>query len=392
MSTADADRIDLPITGMTCASCATRIEKRLNELGGVDASVNYATEKASVSYDPAEVATEELIAAVEQAGYRATAPAGPNASGPAAETEDPDPDRLRLRLIWSAVLSVPVLAMSMIPQLQFDNWQWLALQLTTPVVLWAGWPFHRAAWANLKHGAATMDTLISVGTLAALAWSLVALFFGDAGMTGMTMQFQLIPERSGGLEEVYFEVAAVVTTFLIAGRYFELRAKRRAGAALEALLELGAKEVSILDAEGREHLTPVEKLTAGDRFVVRPGEKIATDGVVDEGSSAVDQSLLTGESVPVEKAPGDDVTGATVNVGGRLVVRATRVGADTALSADRAARHRRAVGQGAGPAPGGPRLGHLRADRHRDRASRRSASGSRPATARRSRSPPRSRS
>jgi Cu+-exporting ATPase len=327
------DQLELSISGMTCASCTTRIEKRLNQLGGVEASVNYATEKASVSYDSGEVSAEQLVAAVEQAGYRATVPPGPDDEASPSRDEKDDPtEPLRRRLIWAAVLSLPVLLVSMVPQLQFDNWQWLALQLATPVVLWAGWPFHKAAWANLKHGTATMDTLVSVGTLAAWGWSLVALFFGDAGMTGMTMAFDFIPDRSASLDEVYFEVAAVVTTFILGGRYFEARAKRRAGAALEALLELGAKQVAVLGQDGRERRVPIEALGVGDRFVVRPGEKVATDGVVKEGASAVDQSLLTGESVPVEKAPGDEVVGATVNVGGRLVVRATKVGADTALS------------------------------------------------------------
>jgi Cu+-exporting ATPase len=330
-----ATRVELPITGMTCASCANRIEKRLNKLEGVEASVNYATEKASVSYDGESVKPEELVEAVEEAGYQAVLPA-PQAAGAehgSAETKDEDPTRsLRLRLIWAAVLSLPVLMLSMVPPLQFDNWQWLAMLLATPVVLWAGWPFHSAAWANLKHGAATMDTLISVGTLSAWGWSMVALFFGDAGMTGMTMSFEFFPEKSGALDHIYFEVAAVVTTFILAGRYFEARAKSRAGAALKALLELGAKDVSLLDADGGARRVPIEELQIGDRFIVRPGEKVATDGVVEEGSSAVDQSLLTGESVPVEKQPGDAVVGATVNAGGRLVVRATKIGADTALS------------------------------------------------------------
>jgi Cu+-exporting ATPase len=329
------ERIELPITGMTCASCATRIEKRLNKLEGVEASVNYATEKAAVAYDPGSVRPDELVEAVEAAGYAATLPASSDSPGtaPAAGADDDDPTRpLRRRLIFAAVLSAPVLVLAMVPALQFDFWQWLSLQLATPVVLWAGWQFHRAAWANLKHGTATMDTLISVGTLAAWGWSTVALFFGEAGMPEMRMGFDLIPERGQAMEHVYFEVAAVVTTFILAGRYFEARAKRRAGAALKALLELGAKEVSILDEDGGERRAPVEELQVGDRFVVRPGEKVATDGVVEEGASAVDQSLLTGESVPVEKQPGDEVVGATVNVGGRLVVRASKVGADTALS------------------------------------------------------------
>ena len=220
----------------------------------------------------------------------------------------------------------------MIPPLQFDNWQWLSLTCAAPVVLWGAWPFHRAAWANLKHATATMDTLISVGVLAAFGWSLYALFLGDAGMPGMTMGFDLVPERGGGADEIYLEVASAVTVFILAGRYFEARAKRRAGAALTGLLELGAKDVARLDPSGAERRVPIEQLQAGDRFVVRPGEKVAADGIVEQGRSAVDESLLTGESVPVEKQPGDDVAGASVNAGGRLVVRATRVGADTALA------------------------------------------------------------
>ena len=315
--------IELPITGMTCASCANRIERKLNKLEGVNASVNYATEKATVEYDPAAVEPDALVGAVEAAGYHATLPAD--------EPADDAPDELRSlrqRLIISAVLSLPVLLVSMIPALQFDNWQWLALTAATPVVIWGAWPFHRAAWLNLRHGTATMDTLISVGTLAAWLWSLYALVFGEAGMAGMRMSFDLIPEQGEGADHIYLETAAVVTTFILAGRYFEARAKRSAGAALKALLELGAKEVSL--ADGRT--IPVEQLQVGDDFLVRPGEKIATDGVVVEGHSAVDLSLLTGESVPVEVAPGDDVVGATVNAGGRLVVRASKVGADTALA------------------------------------------------------------
>jgi Cu+-exporting ATPase len=323
-------RLDLPIEGMTCSSCAGRVEKRLNELDGVEATVNFATERATVSFDPAQVAPEDLVGAVEDVGYTAALPA---ADGEEGEAPEADPtEELRRRLIFSAVLSLPVLAMAMIEPLQFENWQWLSLQLATPVVLWAGWPFHKAAWQNLKHGAATMDTLISLGTLAALGWSLYALFFGDAGMPGMKMPFELVTERGAGGDEIYLEVAAVVTTFILAGRYFEARAKRRAGAALEALLDLGAKEVALLDADGNERQVPVEQLAAGDRFVVRPGEKVATDGVVESGASAVDQSLVTGESVPVEVGPGDEVIGATINAGGRLVVRATRIGEETALA------------------------------------------------------------
>ncbi len=333
MSASRSERVDLPIAGMTCASCASRIERKLNRLEGVQASVNFATERATVTVDPAAVPQERLVEAVEAAGYAATLPpAEDDEPAPAREEERDQPAALRRRLMFSAVLSVPVLALAMVPSLQFDNWQWLSLQLATPVVLWAGWPFHRAAWANLKHATATMDTLISVGVLAAWSWSVVALFFLDAGEPGMRMNFTLLPERGAGTGEIYLEVAAVVTTFILAGRYFEARAKRRAGAALKALLELGAKEVAVLDAGGAERRIPVEELRPGDRFLVRPGEKIATDGEVVEGASAVDQSLVTGESVPVEVAPGDAVTGATVNVGGRLIVRATRVGADTALA------------------------------------------------------------
>jgi Cu+-exporting ATPase len=326
------EHVELPITGMTCASCANRIERKLNKLDGVTATVNYATEKAAVEFDPAAVAPEALIDAVRSAGYDAALPAAPAAGGEAGAAAAPEPDELaplRRRLVISAALALPVLLLSMIPPLQFDNWQWLVLQLATPVALWGAWPFHRAAWLNLRHGAATMDTLISVGVLAAWSWSVYALFLGDAGMTGMTMELRLI--GSGG-DELYLETASAVTVFLLAGRYFEARAKRRAGAALEALLALGAKDVAVLGDDGAERRVPIEQLAVGDRFVVRPGEKIATDGVVVEGHSAVDQAVLTGESVPVEKGPGDDVAGATVNAGGRLVVRATRVGADTALA------------------------------------------------------------
>ena len=325
------ERLELPIEGMTCSSCAGRVEKSLNRIEGVEATVNFATERASVSFDPARVAPEDLVGAVAEVGYAAALPAPAGETGEAPEERDPTED-LRRRLIFSAALSLPVLAMAMIEPLQFENWQWLSLQLATPVVLWAGWPFHKAAWQNLKHGAATMDTLISLGTLAALGWSLYALFFGDAGMPGMKMPFELVTERGAGGDEIYLEVAAVVTTFILAGRYFEARAKRRAGAALKALLDLGAKDVALLDADGSERRVPVDQLAAGDLFVVRPGEKIATDGVVESGASAVDQSLVTGESVPAEVGPGDEVIGATINVGGRLVVRATRIGAETALA------------------------------------------------------------
>ncbi len=325
--------VELAITGMTCASCANRIERKLNKLDGVTATVNYATEKAKVEF-PAALPPEELVRTVEQAGYGATLP---RAKGePAADGTEDDPTRaLRQRLLVSAVLTVPVIALAMVPAWQFDYWQWLSLTLAAPVVVWGAWPFHRAAWTNLRHGTSTMDTLVSMGTLAALGWSVYALFWGTAGTPGMTHPFELTIERSDGAGNIYLEAAAGVTTFILAGRYFEARSKRRAGAALRALLELGAKDVAVLEAGPggmAERRVAVEDLRVGMRFVVRPGEKIATDGIVEEGSSAVDASLLTGESVPVEVGVGDAVVGATVNVGGRLVVRATRVGGDTQLA------------------------------------------------------------
>ncbi|AII07575.1 heavy metal translocating P-type ATPase [Rhodococcus opacus] len=320
-------QIELAIGGMTCASCANRIERKLNKLDGVTATVNYATEKARVHYDAADVSPEDLVATVEQAGYTARLP---EVKPPAPEEEDPAAE-LRQRLLVSAVLTVPVIAMAMIPALQFTNWQWLSLTLAAPVVVWGAWPFHKAAWTNLRHGTATMDTLVSMGTLAAFGWSLYALFWGTAGMPGMTHPFELTIARVDGTGNIYLEAAAGVTTFILAGRYFEARAKRRAGAALRALLELGAKEVSVL-RDGTEQLVGIDQLEVGDLFVVRPGEKIATDGVVVEGSSAVDASMLTGESVPVEVSPDSEVAGATVNVGGRIVVRASRIGADTQLA------------------------------------------------------------
>jgi Cu+-exporting ATPase len=324
--------LELPIQGMTCASCANRIERKLNKLDGVTATVNYATEKAAVDYDPESVDPEALVDAVAAVGYTAALPPAEHTNEPEAAAEPSETSALRNRLIVASLLSLPVLLMSMIPPLQFERWQWLALQLATPVVLWAAWPFHRAAWTNLKHGAATMDTLISIGVLAAWIWSLYALFRGDAGADGMRMHFTLVPKVGDGANEIYLETASVVTTFILAGRYFESRAKRRAGAALKALLELGAKDVAILDADGSERRVPIEQLQVGDRFVVRPGEKVATDGIVEEGTSAVDMSMLTGESVPVEVSPGSEIAGATVNAGGRLVVRATKIGADTALA------------------------------------------------------------
>ncbi len=326
------NRIDLEIGGMTCASCAMRIEKKLNKLDGVTATVNYATEKAQVTVDgPIDPAM--LIAEVENAGYSAAVPAPPDA--PRVDGGESGEQRelraLRHRLIGAVVLSVPVILLAMIPALQFTYWQWASLALAAPVIVWAAWPFHRAAWVNLRHGAATMDTLISLGTTAAFLWSLYALFLGTAGEAGMTHGFSFAIAPSDGAANIYLEVAAGVTMFVLAGRYFEKRAKRRAGAALRALLELGAKDVAVLRGDVETRI-PTSELRVGDEFVVRPGEKIATDGVVASGSSAVDQSMITGEAVPVEVGVGDSVTGATVNAGGRLVVRATRVGADTQLA------------------------------------------------------------
>ncbi|MFF8268925.1 heavy metal translocating P-type ATPase [Streptomyces sp. NPDC016562] len=333
--------VELSIGGMTCASCAARIEKKLNRMDGVEATVNFATEKAKVSYG-GDVRVEDLIATVVKTGYTAEQPPPPAAPTPAAQAEaveedrgeaarDPELAALRQRLLVSAALALPVVLLAMVPALQFDNWQWLSLTLAAPVVVWGAFPFHKAAWTNARHGAATMDTLVSVGTLAAFAWSLWALFFGHAGMPGMRHGFSFTISRTDGSSALYLEVAAGVVSFILLGRYLEARSKRKAGAALKALMELGAKDVAVL-REGREVRIPVSALAVGDRFVVRPGEKIATDGTVVEGSSAVDASMLTGESVPVEVSVGDAVTGATVNASGRLVVEATRIGADTQLA------------------------------------------------------------
>ena len=333
-TTHPATTVALDIGGMTCASCAARITKRLNKLDGVEASVNYATEQATVIL-PDGLTVDEVVAQVEAIGYTAKVPtaAQPDTADDdegGGET-DPELTALRNRLIVAALLGIPVLLISMINTLQFTNWQWLTFTMASPVVLWAAFPFHRAAWKNLRHGAATMDTLISVGTLAAFSWSVYALFWGEAGAPGMKMGFTLTLERGAGQSELYFEVACVVIVFILAGRYFEARAKRTSGAALRALLNMGAKDVAVL-RDGGEVRIPIGDLAVGDLFVVRPGEKVATDGIIEEGTSAIDASLLTGEPVPVEVSPGDVVTGATVNAGGRLVVRATRVGADTALA------------------------------------------------------------
>ncbi|GAA1390049.1 heavy metal translocating P-type ATPase [Kitasatospora putterlickiae] len=328
------ERVELQIGGMTCAACAARIEKKLNRMTGVEATVNYATEKARVEFAP-DVTVADLIATVENTGYTAELPPPPVPvaadEAPADAARAPATDPLLDRLLVSAVLSLPVVLWSMVPALQFTNWQWLAFALTGPVVVYGGLPFHRAAWTNLKHGAATMDTLVSLGTLAAFGWSFWALFWGDAGMPGMRHEFSFSVGDADASSMLYLETASAVTVLILLGRYLEARSKRRAGAALHALLDLGAKDVAVLQG-GREVRLPVDRLTVGTRFVVRPGEKIATDGVVVEGASAVDASMLTGESVPVEVAVGDTVTGATVNAGGRLVVEATRVGADTRLA------------------------------------------------------------
>ncbi|WP_327175893.1 heavy metal translocating P-type ATPase [Streptomyces sp. NBC_01335] len=357
VTTADApapevSETELMIGGMTCASCAARVEKKLNRMDGVRATVNYATEKAHVSFGP-DTDLADLVATVERTGYTATPPppppppepvasaaipgeaagAGAGATGHEAESEKDGPlAALRQRLTVSVLLSVPVVLLAMVPALQFDNWQWLSLTLAAPVVVWGGLPFHRAAWTNLRHGAATMDTLVSVGTLAAFGWSLWALFFGDAGMPGMRHGFDLVASRADASSALYLEVAAGVVSFILLGRYLEARSKRKAGSALRALMHLGARDVAVLRSDGTEVRVPVARLAVGDRFVVRPGEKIATDGTVAEGESAVDASMLTGESVPVDVGPGATVTGATVNVSGRLVVEATRVGADTQLA------------------------------------------------------------
>ncbi|KAA1245612.1 heavy metal translocating P-type ATPase, partial [Mycobacterium simiae] len=323
--------VELVIDGMTCAACAARIERKLNKLADVTAAVNYGTEKASVDYT-GDVTPDQLVFAIEEAGYTAKLA---QRTADAAEGEglaDPDPTAsLRQRFGVSLILTAPVVAMAMIPPLQFTHWQWLSLMLAAPVVVWGGWPFHRAAWTNLRHATATMDTLVSMGTAAAFGWSLYALAWGTAGMPGMSHGFEFTMTRSEGTNNIYLEAATAVTTFILAGRFFEARSKRRAGAALRTLLELGAKDVAVR-RDGVEHRIPIDELAVGDEFVVRPGEQIATDGVVVEGATAVDASLLTGESVPVEVHPDDRVIGATVNVGGRIVVRAQRIGAATQLS------------------------------------------------------------
>ena len=337
----DQQSVSLAVIGMTCASCASRIERKLNKMDGVSATVNYATETAAVRFAPS-VTVDDLLRTVHDTGYEAIPPSPPKASdGPddrsraeiAADAEVAD---LRTRLLGSLALATPVVLISMIPPLQFTYWQWLCFALATPVVFWGAWPFHRAAWTALRHGSATMDTLISLGCLAAYFWSAWALFRGGAGLPIYSMSEDWLPsfeigEQSTGMPDIYLEVAAAVPVFILAGRWFEAKAKRSSGAALRALLTMGAKDVALL-RDGVEARVPISELRVGDRFVVRPGERIASDGVVVEGTSAVDESMLTGESIPVEVAPGSDVTGATVNADGRLVVEATRIGEDTRLA------------------------------------------------------------
>jgi Cu+-exporting ATPase len=329
--------VQLSIGGMTCASCAARVEKKLNKLDGVTATVNFATEKAVVSF-PGTVTPDDLIAVVQRTGYTAALPAPPPEPEARAEAAaqpaegDGETAALRQRLLVSLLLAVPVVVLAMVPALQFRNWQWLSLALAAPVAVWGAWPFHRAALVNARHGAATMDTLISVGVTASFAWSLYALFLGNAGMPGMRMPFTLLAENAGaGASAIYLDAAAGVTVLILLGRYFEARAKRRSGAALRALAAIGAKDAAVL-RDGREARVPVARLAVDDLFVVRPGEKIAVDGVVESGASAVDASMLTGEPVPFEVTAGDAVTGGCVNASGRLVVRATRVGTDTELA------------------------------------------------------------
>jgi len=319
--------VDLEIEGMTCSSCAARIEKKLNRMPGVEATVNYATEKAHVVL-PVGTSVDDAIAVVQATGYAATLPA---LSGGDDRVAMDDVAALRRRVLITAILSIPVVAMAMVPVLQFDYWQWVSLALATPVVTWGAYPFHRAAWVNARHGAATMDTLVSVGVTAAYVWSVYALVWGGAGVPDMRMPFTFLPHEDSSGPEIYLEVAAGVTVFILLGRYFEAKAKARSSDALRALAALGAKDASVL-RDGVELRVPITDLRVGDLFVVRPGEQIATDGAVVEGASAVDASMVTGEPVPVEVTVDDAVVGATVNVSGRLVVQATRVGSDTQLA------------------------------------------------------------
>ena len=326
--------IELDISGMTCAACAARITKKLNRVEGVEASVNYATERAYIDA-PTEVSPEELISVVEKTGYQAAMPPAEDApeetTAEGEEPESPELISLRYRAFISLLLAAPVIAMAMIPPLQFNNWQWLSLTLAAPVVVWGGYPFHRAAWKNLLNGSATMDTLVSMGTSAAFGWSVWALFWGDAGVPGLTHPFSFTIGSGHAAANIYLEAAAGITAFILLGRYIEHRSKRKAGDALRALMQLGAKDVAVM-RNGQEVRIPVKDLNVGDEFVVRPGESIATDGVVVSGASAIDESMLTGESIPVEVTDGDEVVGATVNTSGRLLVRAIKIGSDTQLA------------------------------------------------------------
>ncbi|MBM02880.1 MAG: copper-translocating P-type ATPase [Micrococcales bacterium] len=320
--------VDLDITGMTCASCAARVEKKLNRMPGVIATVNYGTDRAHIAL-PKGTSIDDAIATIEATGYRARRPRVE--SDRERAYDEPEVRNLRRRVTISAILTAPVVALAMIPPLQFDYWQWFSLALAAPVVVWGALPFHRAAWTNLRHGAATMDTLVSLGVGAAFVWSLYALFLGGAGDPGMRMAFQVLPSQGAGNSEIYLEVAAAVTTFILLGRYFEIRAKSRSSQALTALLSLGAKDVTVV-SDGRERTIAIDELAVGDHFLVRPGEKVATDGRVINGESSVDISLLTGEPMPAKVGPGDVVVGAGINTSGRLVVQATRVGVDTHLA------------------------------------------------------------
>ena len=320
--------VDLDITGMTCASCAARVEKKLNRMPGVIATVNYGTDRAHIAL-PEGTSIDDAIATVEATGYTAQRPRVE--FDPEHAHDDPELRDLRRRVTISAILTAPVVALAMIPPLQFDYWQWISLALAAPVVAWGALPFHRAAWTNLRHGAATMDTLVSLGVGAAFVWSLYALFLGGAGDPGMRMSFHLLPSQGASNSEIYLEVAAAVTTFILLGRYFEIRAKSRSSQALTALLSLGAKDVTVV-SDGRDRTIAIDELAVGDHFLVRPGEKVATDGRVINGESSVDISLLTGEPMPVDVGPGAAVVGAGINTSGRLVVQATRVGVDTHLA------------------------------------------------------------
>ena len=332
----------LAVTGMTCAACAARIEKKLNRLDGVSATVNYATSKATVHVAPSQVdasSIDVLTKTVDDLGYGAVLVSTDDGSRSTVEiATDIHVDDIRRRLVVAAVGALPVMVLSMIPSLQFDGWQWVSLALATPVVTWSALPFHRAAWRNAVHRTTTMDTLVSLGVIAATLWSLWALVFGGAGTIGMTMDMNLVPRSSvshghGAAEhhEIYLEVATTLTAFILAGRFFELRSRQKAGSALRALATMGAK-TAVLWREGTETEIPIGALGIGEIFVVRPGEKVATDGVVIDGRSAIDRSLVTGESVPVDVTVGDDVTGGTINANGRLLVRATRIGRNTVLA------------------------------------------------------------